>query len=214
MFPTLIVDDFFPDPDKIVEFAEQQEFYPNDGRWPGTRTAPLHELDNHLFNYISTKIHSLFYDRIEQYFMEIKFQKITPFHEDQYHPKNRGWIHKDKEVYFGGIIYLNKNPDDDTGTSLYRETKGYSYNDGYTTSKEKLYKGHYVSEEQYCNDFESLNSQYTETVNVKNVYNRLLMFNSKQYHGVQTFGKTQDRLTISLFSIGLLGDVPPLYRSL
>ena len=41
-------------------------------------------------------------------------------HEDKYHVKNRGWIHKDISRVIGGIVYLSKDPEEDTGTSLYK----------------------------------------------------------------------------------------------
>ena len=37
-----------------------------------------------------------------------------------------------------------------------------------------------------------------ETVTVKNLYNRLLLFDTDTLHGVPTFG-TEERLTISFF---------------
>jgi len=214
MFPTVIVDDFFPNPDKVVEFGMKQEFFPStDGSWPGKRTNPIHELDRNLFGFISHKIHGFFFDEIDQYIMDMRFQKISPYHDDQYNLKNRGWIHRDDNVYFGGIIYLNKNPDDNTGTSLYEEKNGYSFNShAYNPEMHKRYLGQDIADEVYEESYLSISNQYVETVNVKNVYNRLLMFNSKQWHGAQTFGKTQDRLTISFFSHGIVGAVPPLYR--
>lgn len=215
MFPTVILDDFFPDPDKVVDFASQQKFHPTpDGTWPGSRTDPLHVLNHNLYHFVAEKITGLFFDRFGgQYFMDMRFQKITPFCEDQHSIRNRGWIHRDKDVHFGGIIFLNKHPDEDTGTSLYKEKNGYSFDSPfYNVAKQKHYLNTDVSDEEYNKNFEDVNSQYTETVRVKNVYNRMLLFNNKEWHGVQTFGKTQDRLTISFFCLGTGGVIPPLYR--
>ena len=54
------------------------------------------------------------------------FQYIEPYSFD-----NEGWIHQDKSQ-FGGIIYLTKEPEVGTGTSLYKPKRGwfntYSYN--------------------------------------------------------------------------------------
>ena len=42
-YPITIVDNFFEDPDGIVEQAMELRFYtPNSGNWPGTRTKSLH----------------------------------------------------------------------------------------------------------------------------------------------------------------------------
>jgi len=214
VYPITIIDNFFSDPDKVVEFASQQEYYRcADGSWPGKRTRPIHELDPNLFNYIGNRIYNTFYSNINQWFLEARFQLIDPFTEDQYDIRNQGWIHKDTPFYFGGIIFLNKEPDEDTGTSLYREKNGYSFQSKeYNSVKERFYLGQEVSDEEYAQAFHGINSQYEETVTVKNIYNRLLLFSSKDAHGVKTFGKSKKRLTISFFSQGSVSPPPPLYR--
>ena len=61
-YPVTIVDDFFDDPDKIVELAEGLNWYqPDTGNWPGTRTKQLHVEDNKFFLYFGEKIHNLFH---------------------------------------------------------------------------------------------------------------------------------------------------------
>ena len=61
-YPITIVDDFFEDPDGIVEMAKSMKYYtPNTGNWPGTRTKNLHVEDKRFFNYFGQKLHLLFY---------------------------------------------------------------------------------------------------------------------------------------------------------
>ena len=218
MYPSTIIDDFFPNPDLIVDFALQQEYFDyDDTSWPGKRTRGIQELDSVLFNYIGNRLLSHFYvGNTPSWCMDIKFQLTEPFVEDQYHPKNRGWIHSDDTTIFGGVIFLNKTPEEDTGTSLYRAKKGYYEIFPDTTSvKEKFYSGDEVSDEEYSNAFYKLHDQFEETVTVKNVYNRALLFNSLTLHGVKTFGKNQPRLTIPFFCLSL-GEspepVPPTFR--
>ena len=50
-----------------------------------------------------------------------------------------------------------------------------------------------------------------ETVKVKNVYNRLVLFNSTSLHAVQTYG-TKERLTMAFFNNYIQNTLPPLYR--
>ena len=70
----------------------------------------------------------LFHDKSPEYWnMQTHFQKINLFHEDQYDPLNRGWVHQDIDTYFGGIVYLNKDPEPDTGTSIFKTTTGYAH---------------------------------------------------------------------------------------
>ena len=94
-YPITIVDNFFEEPDAIVELAEGLKFYnPNTGNWPGTRTKSLHVEDARFFNYFGMKVHSLFHDYVPEYWnLQCHFQKIMPFCDDKYDKKNRGWIH-------------------------------------------------------------------------------------------------------------------------
>lgn len=215
MYPITVVDGFFEDPDKVVDFAMEQEFFPSDdGRWPGKRTRQLWELDRTLYDWTCVKIMSLFHPEIPPHWeFEIAFQLISPYSNHQYDPKNRGWIHVDKGMTaFGGIIYLNKYPEKDTGTSIYKQKKGWSSQIYSALSvKEKFYTGQEVSDEEYEQAWHLIQSQYEETMEVKNVYNRMMLFNCNTFHSAKTFGKKQDRLTISFFCRDLAAQ-PPLFR--
>ena len=211
MFPTVIYDNFFVNPDKIVEFANNQDYFPtSDGAWPGCRTEQISVLAPELYADIGSRINSIFFPTcVDNYAIEMRFQKISPFHENQYDRKNRGWIHRDRNVYYGGIIYLNKNPEPNTGTNLYQEKKGYSVANPHNEMvKRKLYLNEEINTEEYNNSFDDHFNQYKATVKVESVYNRLFMFNSKEFHGVETFGKEQERLTISFFCHGIFGATP------
>ena len=212
-YPVTIVDDFFSDPDAIVEMAESMNFYnPNTGNWPGTRTKQIYVENETFFNYLGVKIYSLFYDSTPDFWnLQAHFQKIMPFCEDKYDKKNRGWIHQD-DTWFGGIVYLSKNPEPDTGTSIYKAKNGYSYQFDKTIKlKERLYKNEIVDNIEYEVEFDTMNDQFVETVKVENVYNRLVMFSGNTYHGVQTFGTTP-RLTLNFFGMDQAGKMPPLAR--
>ena len=66
MYPTVtVIDNFFKDPDSIVEIANNLEFYPNsDGAWPGRRTKLLHEVEPEFFEFFGQKLHSIFHENI------------------------------------------------------------------------------------------------------------------------------------------------------
>ena len=213
-YPVTIVDDFFKDPDAIVEMAESMNFYnPNTGNWPGERTKQLYVEHETFFNYFGQRILALFYDTTPDFWkLQCHFQKINPFCEDKYNKKNRGWIHQDEHCFFGGIVYLTKNPEPDTGTSIYKAKKGYSFQFKKTLDmKEALYKSKPVDDKEYEIEFDTMNDQYEETVRVSNVYNRLLLFDNMAHHGVQTFGTTP-RLTLNFFGIDHTGKIPPIMR--
>lgn len=214
-YPVTIVDNFFEDPDKIVETANSMEFFPTeDGRWPGSRTNQLHCENNILFEYIGTRINSIFHDtQPREWNMQMHFQKINPFHEDKYNKRNAGWIHSDIGTYFGGVVYLNKNPESDTGTSIYRLKNGYYLHSERDLSIKTRHYLHdrFITEQEYCESYNNINCQYIETVKIENVYNRLVLFSGKNHHGAQTFG-TQERLTLNFFGMGISGKILPLLR--
>ena len=78
--------------------------------------------------------------------------------------------------------------------------------------KEDLYVGKDIDDTQYYEAWDRAHEQYVETVSVKNVYNRFVMFNNKTHHGVQTFG-TKERLTLNFFGMAMSGKIPPMLRS-
>ena len=212
-YPLTIIDDFFEDPDGIVEIANSLQYTPTeDGRWPGARTPTLSESNPDLFAYLGNKIHNIFYMRPFSWRMMMHFQKIQPFHENVWNKKNRGWVHQDPHP-FGGIIYLNKNPEINTGTSIFRVKKGFArMKDEDLRCKESLYLEQDIPQEQYDSHWDNVNNQFIETITVENVYNRLLLFDGSCYHGVKTFG-SQERLTLNFFGLEV-GEVPftPLQR--
>jgi len=215
MIPNIVLDNFFPDPDKIVDYALNQQFYPDkNGTWPGKRTNPLHELDKNLFNSICNKILkilSLSLDNCNYWEFDMMFQLIEPYGESKYGLKNCGWVHCDHPAVFAGIIYLNKNPEKDTGTIIYSEKFGYSnFNMKNIESKRKNFLGEEVCNSQFEEDYYEANSQFEESIVINNVYNRILMFSGNQYHSAQTYGFSQKRLTLVFFCKSIALNNPPI----
>lgn len=211
MFPVTVIDNFFPDPDKVVEMASNLKFYKtNEGQWPGERTQELSHLNQDFFLSTALKILGTFYESsVESIDMSMTFQKIKPFEES----RNQGWIHRDNGMQLGGLIYLNQSPEPDTGTNIYEETRGYSLVDREVNeTKIKHYLGHKVSDEEYESSYNKMRSQFTETIKVENRYNRLLLFDGMTYHGVNTFGKDTERLTLVFFLKSLFAPIQPLCR--
>ena len=208
-FPSLIVDNFFDYPDKVIDFANTLEYNKSvDGRWPGKRSNFLHEVNLELFYYTCSKIYRIFYPNgVENYKISMLFQYIEPYSFD-----NRGWIHQDTSQ-FGGIIYLTKEPEVGTGTSLYEPTRGWfnpsTYNMDVKNKQyldEKFDEGDYNNVKKFCDD------SFAETVRVENVFNRLFMFDGTVWHGVPNFG-TKPRLTLAFFGKGIIDEVrEPLSR--
>ena len=213
MYPNLIVDNFFEKPDEIVNIANSIVYKDNTGGWwPGSRSNYLHHIYPRLFDYITRKITRILYEDCLEWEYEVCFQKVKPFTKNQYDKKNCGWVHTDHEYNFGGVIFLNKNPDKDTGINLFKSKKGYC---SITEQEESVKNRHYlvgdVDDEFYEENYNTYHEQFEETIQIKNVYNRLVLVDSKTLHAVQTFG-TKERLTIPFFNTNISNKKPPLYR--
>ena len=222
MIPTTIKDNFFERPDEIVRLADSLNYQPaEEQQYPGKRSAPFSVIDKALDSYIAQRILKNWFHAGEfswssnlNWIADIKFQLNEPTHEDQYHLKNRGWAHFDASTLFGGIIYLNPEPEPDTGTDILQAKKGYfeSIPESINTQR-KFYKDpSSVSDEEYEKSWRATNDQWEETLRVENRYNRMMVFNSQQAHRVHTFGHKQNRLTISFFFFQLSGPNPPSSR--
>ena len=82
MIPTIIYDDFFEDPDKIVEYANTLDYSENNSNYPGIRSNLLHEINPDLYSYIAHRIIKIFYPDSKTCGFEslMGFQKINPLH--------------------------------------------------------------------------------------------------------------------------------------
>tara|TARA_E500000331_G_scaffold122343_1_gene119820 strand:+ start:724 stop:1386 length:663 start_codon:yes stop_codon:yes gene_type:complete len=205
MIPTVIYDDFFEYPDQIVEYANTLDYGFGQSNYPGIRSKLLSEINPDLYFRVCSKIVKLFYPVVDPESIieaEISFQKIKPLHTEKYHNKNRGWIHRDTDAEFGGIVYLNKNPESDTGTSVYEsiDINNLYYNQYQDSVKERFYKGEDISDEEYNRGFISTEDRWKETIKVENKYNRMFMFPNTKWHGVKTYGSGEnERLTLVFF---------------
>ena len=97
--------------------------------------------------------------------------------------------------------------------SIFFALKGENFN-GNKFAKEALKSGckyAVIDEKEYEEAYDRVHSQYEETVKIKNVYNRFVLFPGTTHHGVQTYG-TRDRLTLNFFGMGQYGSLNPLMR--
>ena len=127
-FPITIVDNFFEDPDAIVEQALSHKFYN-----PDVQLAQVNVQNNCTLLITASSITLarncsifIFNQAPDNWTLQAHFQKIQPFTDDKWDKKNRGWIHQDIDTWFGGIVYLTKDPEPDTGTSIYKAKNGYT----------------------------------------------------------------------------------------
>lgn len=217
MFPCTFIDNFYSDPDEVRDFALKQEFIKgDDGRWPGSRTLPLHELNPKLFNSFCQRLFGMFYDfNKSQVEWEVQtcFQMIERFSDDPLSPKNTGWVHVDGDVVFAGIVYLSKEIDKNAGTSLFRlkdptnlsklndDCKAAYYRDGIDNDYDRTIQLH--------------NACFEESARFYNFYNNMLLIPQNTWHGVNSYyTEGEPRLTQVFFVKSVTSDSGfPLGRS-
>ena len=212
-YPLVIKDNFFSDPDSILELCNQFDCNRTHANYPGLRTNYLSDTNKKLFLFIANRIFALIHDRLPSHYkMDIEFQKIDPFvKDDKWDKKNRGWVHKDC-CLFGGVIYLDKNPDKDAGTSIYESKYGYDVqNDESVFYKELLHSGKLIDDGPYYEAYDMIADQYKETLRVPNVYNRLCLIPGDQFHAMTTTGD-RERHLIVFFCKEAIGVFPPEYK--
>lgn len=120
MKPTIVVDNFFNDPDSVVQYANSVDFYPanQNQNWPGLRSKSLHEINYDLFLYVITEILSNYYTR-----ENIKFtDSYAHFHKIEKGDVARIHNHCDDDFEIAAVIYLSEG-DINEGTTLYNDRK-------------------------------------------------------------------------------------------
>jgi hypothetical protein len=205
MLPTIIIDDFFPNPDIVREYALSitEWHYDDELRWPGIRTNCLHtfalekhsELVASIYNCLPRNI-------IMRYSAFTKFDAMFQIVNENY---NDGWIHDDgADLHFAGLIYLNKDPAENSGTSLYHHV---TETLEYFGDTERELKKKFLAHPEYRKDYEELknnrHSQFKEVTTIENVYNRCIIYDAHAWHRANNyFGKTKDDSRLSLVFFG------------
>jgi hypothetical protein len=149
----LVIDNFYKNPMEVREFALEQEFQTK-GNYPGTRTQSFATQD---LKAIIEKYIEPFTGKITEFPMKPtdyngSFQYTTS--------RARSWIHTDSFNNWGGVLYLTPDAPVTAGTSFYRPKKENTDTDLYS---QDLTKWELVDQ-------------------VGNVFNRLILFNSKRFH--------------------------------
>ena len=202
MWPTLIVDNFFDDPDKIINFSKQLNYKRSeDHHWPGTRSPQLGKVDKPFFDWSTKKIMMLLFPmNIEQ----IKWNAIQHFQKIPYKTYGKsGWIHRDYTSEFTVVIYLSHHPK--SGTSLYK-SQHFASQALYTDKKRKFFKDLKASssQEQWR---KKANASFEKVVDLHSNFNRLVLFDGHQWHGAENYGtQKEDRLTLITFFITVVGE--------
>jgi hypothetical protein len=158
----IVVDNFYNEPDKVRKYVLTLPFNVT-GNYPGKRTKSY--ATDELKNFIQTYIQP-FGGKITDFKMKDddyngSFQYTTS--------RDRSWIHVDPHNNWGGVLFLTPDAPASSGTGFYRfkETK-------------KMYQEteHTDTTSKYSQDY----TKWEQVDTIGNVYNRLVLFNSKRFH--------------------------------
>ena len=190
-FPTVIADDFYPDPYAIRKIATRLEYRKDlKGAFPGKRTMPLHMVDQALDQFCNIRFLSLYFDVAQnadmQWAISSYFQLVDPV-APQDNPLNAGWTHVDTNSILAGVVYLDQDADIASGTNLYRAKADINpaIADDDTNARREFYKTGTVLP-GYEQALDTHNSKFTESVVVKNYYNRIVAYDAHVWHRANT----------------------------
>ena len=128
------VENFFGDVDTIIKISKNLEFYTFNnhpdpesvGRYRGKRSAQLHKVNKEFFDSLQYGVisHLVNLSEVKQCHSRVSAYFSLLNSDDQ--TSEIPIIHQDTDVLYAGVIYLSKNPDIHSGTSLYKkENEGY-----------------------------------------------------------------------------------------
>lgn len=209
MLPTIIIDNFFPNPDDVRSYAlSLQDWYPDEKlAWPGIRTKKLHLFAKEYHDSIAWSIYNCFSTHITtKYNAFVKFDCMFHLVEEKY---LGGWIHDDgNDLDFAGLVYLNPNPSVDSGTSLYHHmTDTLEYFDDETHALKKKFFSDPTSQSDYLDLNQKRAKQFSEVTKIENVYNRCVIYDSRTWHSANKyFGNTRENSRLTLVFFGKLGN--------
>jgi len=184
LFPTLCVDNFFTEPNKIISFSKTLKYNSDPFNiWPGTRTENLINIDKFFVEHFGNKVLSLLYP-IE--YKNINFELNLNFQKISYKNKKEGWVHKDNPMELTAIVYLSKHKE--CGTKLFE------YN-GITP----ILKHQENKQLKNENELKENKINFNETIHFKSKFNRLILFDSSQWHSANKYSEEnikEDRLIL------------------
>jgi len=172
----LIIDNFYTNALETRNHILTQEFSVK-GNYPGNRTRSY--ANSHLRNIIEGYIEHFAGKIIE-----------WPEGNDTYNgsfqyttSRDRTWIHTDHFNNWAGVLYMTPNAPITSGTGIYR------FKDGTRFEEELEIRGNKKIVNEYSQDY----TKWELVDRVGNIFNRLVLFNSKQFHAsLDYFGTSKE----------------------
>ena len=189
-----VIDNFFDNPDAIRLSALQLKFEKLPGVYPGFRAFVK---DSSIIQKIKDAIKTNTNIDVDENRLDCAFQLSPAYYES-------GWVHRDDNCEYAGVVYLNKNTLIEAGTSLYKKNSVFQESILMQLQKHKI--AFYTEKDRdkikirKYRDF--FNSNFEKTVNIDNIFNRMFMYKASQLHCENKFfgiDKETSRLTLVFF---------------
>ena len=104
LFPTIVIDNFFEDPEMVLKHAETFDYnFSESGQYPGTRSK---NVDATFFEFTTKKMMAALYPMNYKSMTWSGIQYFQKINGKDY--PEEGWVHKD-EFQVTAIVYLSKN---------------------------------------------------------------------------------------------------------
>lgn len=125
----IVIDDVLDDPKVLTSFAKSVYYYSDldssvdkpEGLWQGYRSKTLGVLNHALFEKTMTSILERLFVIREKIKVNFSYDIRANFHYLTHNNiADSSWIHRDTFLYTG-VLYLNENPMNNSGTCLYDE---------------------------------------------------------------------------------------------
>ena len=172
----LVIDNFYTNSIETRNYALTLD-YTVHGNYPGKRTQ----------SFATTEIKNIIESHISHF-----AGKITdwPMDKDTYNgayqyttSRDRTWIHTDSHNNWAGVLYLTPNAPVTSGTGFYMTKNGIR-----TESDSQMF-GHKEITDKFSQDY----TKWELVDQVGNIFNRLVLFNSKQFHAsMDYFGTSKE----------------------
>jgi hypothetical protein len=174
---TIIIDDFYKNPDEVRAFALAQEFSQH-GNYPGQRTRPF--LAENVKNSIS--------DIIRPYAGEVTSWGDDSTGSFQYTTaRDRSWIHSDDTTDWAAVLYLTPNAPISAGTGIFKhkETGVNRWRSSEHTDSENSQAPGVL----HSQDF----TKWEMVDRLGNVYNRMVLYKGDLFHvSLDYFGNAKE----------------------
>jgi hypothetical protein len=173
----LVIDDFYAEPEKVREFALNQEFKVR-GNYPGQRTV----------SFLNDSLRKKLQDILYPYAGNIRDWGGEYTGSFQYTvAADRSWIHSDSTTDWAALVYLTPDAPLTAGTGIFKHKSTGLMNWDYRNKSQE-----YLKTAPPGDDFQDM-TKWDMVDRFGNIFNRLVMYRADNYHmSLDYFGNNKE----------------------